>query len=64
MLLVVEVEEVDDDRTIVLRSARGGPVNLLTVAGTVCRRIWVEFVEFVAIVCVTGPVLAGPTRSN
>lgn len=53
-----------DDLTIVLRSAKGGPVNLLTAAGTVCKRICVGFVELVPIVCVTGLDVAVPTRNN
>ena len=56
---------VVDDPTNVLRSAMvGGPVILLTAAGTVCKRICVGFVELVPIVCVTGPEEALPTRNN
>lgn len=63
-MVVVVVEVEVDDLTIVLRSAKGGPVNLLTAAGTVCKRICVGFVELVPIVCVTGLDVAVPTRNN
>lgn len=39
-------------------------MNLLTAAGTVCKRICGGFVELVPIVCVTGPDVAVPTRNN
>lgn len=63
-VVVVAVDVEVDDLTIVLRSAKGGPVNLLTAAGTVCKRICVGFVELLPMVCVTGPEVVAPTRSN